>query len=595
MISHMNFKSKIKYLLTAMLLFVFGGLSCDSHSGLQSPSGTSPSLPAETKESRLETKVEESSGGIPAPAFEFTSVTDTSGIDFTYFGGPSENKSMTEQNGGGVALFDLDGDGKLDVYLVNGSHFQNEAQSNGASHRLYRQTEKWVFEEVTYPSGVEGYGFGMGVASGDYDNDGFVDFVQTGYREIHLWHNNGDGTFGEVLLPIREKLWGTSCAFADLDGDGDLDLYVCNYVDWPSEEPPCYAVGDIPIKISCSPSHYAAQADSLFQNLGQGDFVEVGAEAGVGDPHLGSGLAVTIVDLDQDGLLDIYVANDQMLNYLFTNQGGLKFVEEGVMKGVAFSEGGELGAGMGIGCADYNHDGRFDLCVSNFRNQANDLFQNLGASGFITANKKVGIDRYSSSVLGFATIFQDFDLDGDPDLFVANGHIWDLTATGREYPYRMHPHLLLNGEANRFSLCQAGEYFHQKRLGRSAAFGDIDNDRDVDLIVTHLDDRVELLRNDVGPKDSVQFKLIGTRSARQPLGATVAIRILEEWYVSHVPSGGSFQASHDDRVVFATDGVSVLDEVRVEWPGNQAETWQEVPTREVISLIEGRSEFVLSE
>lgn len=522
--------------------------------------------------------------------FHFTTMTGQCGIDFRYYGNPSSQHYMTEQNGGGVALFDCDGDGRLDVFLVNGSHFEKPAQQAGATNRLYQQRDDWQFEDVTLPAGLEAYGFGMGCAAADYDNDGFSDLFVAYYGRNRLWHNNGDGTLQEVTTEagVGDDRWGTSAAFADLDGDGNLDLFVCNYVDWPSNEPPCYTIGPNPLPIPCSPVHYSAQPDLLYRNLGQGDFVEIGAEAGVAIPEKGKGLAVAIADLDQDGLLDVYVANDQTLNFLFRNLGGMRFAEEGVVKGVAFSDGGKLGAGMGIGCADYNRDGRFDLCVSNFRNQVNDVFLNLGESGFIATNAELGIDDLSHSVLSFAILFQDFNLDGWPDMFVANGHIWDLRPSGRQYPYKMLPQLLRNDRGKRFAAVAAGEYFAQRRLGRAAAYGDLDNDGDADLVVTHMENPAAVLQND-GQRAgrSLRLRLIGVRSARQPLGVRVDVRCADEWLVTQVPAGGSFQASHDPRVIVPVLGNATVDEVRVHWSPSYVESWQNLPTGELATLVEG--------
>ena len=330
------------------------------------------------------------------PPFSFAWMTPQSGIDFVYYGAPSDEKYMTDQNGGGVGLIDFDLDGQLDLFFVNGSHFERPAKGLSQSNRIYRALGDFQYEDVTLSAGLMAHGFGMGCAAGDYDNDGFTDLFVAYYGRDRLWRNNGDGTFSEMTdeAGVGSDRWGTSAAFADLDGDGLLDLYVVNYVDWTADVPPCHPLGHPEITTSCSPMERTGQADLLYRNTGSGQFEEVGKQAGIARVPDGTGLALAVADLDGDGRLDIYVANDTSPNFLYRNQGDMRFEEVAVTEGVAVSNDGTVGAGMGIACADYDRNGYLDLAVTNFRNQVNSVFANLGQAGFAATNTTIEKVRF---------------------------------------------------------------------------------------------------------------------------------------------------------------------------------------------------------
>ncbi|WP_197998848.1 CRTAC1 family protein [Gimesia aquarii] len=532
-----------------------------------------------------------------ASPFQFTSIAKESGIDFIYYGNPSPQHYMVEQNGGGVAFFDFDCDGRLDIFFANGSHFDHPAEQAEEFHQLYRSaglsSKKLDFDKVTAPAGLKKTGFGMGIACGDYDNDGFVDLYLCAYGKNSFWQNNGDGTFSDVTDQTKtgDEHWGTSAAFADLDGDGNLDLYVTNYVEYSRNDPPCYTtLNSQRLKISCGPIGRIAQPDVLYKNLGDGTFSDESAQSGITQPAAGKGLAVQIVDLDNDGLLDIFVANDTTDNFFFRNSGELHFEEQGLIQGVAVGDNGLPQSSMGIACADFNKNGHFDLFITNFENSPNDFYEQIEPGIFLASNSRLGLDTASRPMLAFGTVAADFNLDQWPDLFIANGHIWDLNRQKTEHEYEMTQQLYLNQSGTRFVdvSSNSGSYFKEKFLGRAVAVGDVDNDGDSDLVTSHEIKPAALLRNDSSRAGkSLRIKLIGVKEARQPLGITIKVFIDKDKQIFNVPAGGSFQSSNDPRVLVPIDKATSIDRITVSWPSGQNEHWKNIPVREELILVEG--------
>lgn len=530
--------------------------------------------------------------------FRFTDITQTSGVDFTYYGNPSPQHYMVEQNGGGVACFDYDQDGQLDLFFSNGSHFDQPADKAGQTNQLYRATgqpgKTLQYTPVAAHAGVNTSGFGMGGACGDFDNDGFVDLYLCAYGKNTFWKNNGDGTFTDITEQTDTgdaKHWGTSAAFGDLDGDGDLDLYVTNYVEYAESDPPCYTtLHGRRIKISCGPIGRTAEPDVLFQNSGDGNFADRSADAGITKPEAGKGLAVQIVDLDGDGLLDIFVANDMTDNFFFRNQGDFKFEEEALVQGVAVGDNGMPQSSMGIACADYNRNGRFDLFVTNFENSPNDFYEQIDSGIFLTSNTRLGLDTNSRPKLAFGTIAADFNLDQWPDLFIANGHIWDLNDGQTEHEYEMTQQIYLNQQGRRFVDVsrESGSYFQEQVLGRAVASADLDNDGDTDLVCLPELKPATLLQNDSPHTgNSVRIKLIGTNSAREPLGVTLKATVDGVEQIFCVPAGGSFQSSSDSRVIIPTGDAKQIERLTVVWPDGKSEHWKQIPVELQVTLIQG--------
>ncbi len=558
------------YLLLAILVLI----------GCQDASNEQPSSIVGSAEVTRSQPVPTASNGqeVSSGTLRFTDISEQSHFRFRYYGAPSAEQYMTEQNGGGIAVADFDRDGICDIFLANGSHFKDEATSEKHIGAFYRGIDGLRFEECARRANVIAVGHGMGCAVGDIDNDGFPDLYLAYYGRTQMWHNNGDGTFDDITVEsgVSDDLWSTSAAFADVNADGLLDLFVVTYVTWLPTDPLCNDPDHPAVRRTCSPMDRQAQPDRLFINLGDGRFAERGAESGVADIVEGKGLAVEIVDLTGDGHLDIYVANDTTANQLFVKRDASQFEEIGMRAGVAVSSDGIRGASMGIGASDFNQDGNFDLVVTNFRHQVKDLYSGLGGENFVAVNMDTGLDMLTRRYLSFGVVFQDFDLDGWPDLFIANGHIWDLTSLGPQYEYEMPASLLQNRDGKAFSDQghSGGSYFASKRLGRAVAYGDVDNDGDFDLIIQHVGSDAVLLRNDSRSiAQGRRLRFVGTSSVRDPLGCRVEAVVSGKMRAFHLPSGGSFQASHDPRVIVPVPTGQEITEISLVWPNGSKESW----------------------
>jgi hypothetical protein len=529
-----------------------------------------------------------------APTIRFADVTSDSGIEFQWSGGPTSQHCMPEQNGGGIALFDYDNDTLADVVLTDCGVFDGSGPQVAAATRLYRNHGDCRFTEASLHAELTDMASAMGAAAGDFNSDGFTDLFVACFGENLLYINRGDGTFSNETTEagIEGSHWSCSAAIADLNGDGLLDIYVANYVDWRPDSPPCHNSAHPELQQICSPAGFNAEPDALYVNLGNGVFADHGVSAGVAENKNGMGLAVDVADYSEDGRLDVFVANDTTPNSLFINRGDLQFDDSAVSMGVAVSSDGTHGASMGTASADFNRDSHLDLFVTNFRNQVNDLFSGTGEAGFIPAGSFSGIDLSSRDKLAFGAVFRDFDLDGWPDLFVANGHIWNLTPENDHFNYQMHPDILRNLQGRTFENVRstAGSYFANKWLGRSVAAGDIDGDAIPDLVVQHVGAPTAILKN-VSPLKSrgVLLTIIGTTHCRAPLGCRVTVSAENVDTVRCIPSGGSFQASHDSRLTLVVPESGAIDQVEIVWPDASKSVWRQIDVSRAgnIVLVEG--------
>jgi tetratricopeptide (TPR) repeat protein len=520
------------------------------------------------------------------------------GLSMIYDNDRTPRCRMPETMGGGVGLIDYDGDGWLDVYVVQGGPFPDpETVRRGALEqrdRLFRNRRDGTFEDVTERSGLGACagGYGHGVAVGDYDSDGRPDLFVTRWRSYALYRNRGDGTFEDAtekagLGGVRD--WPTSAAFADLDGDGDLDLYVCHYAAWdPATSGPCPHPLQAEKFMYCGPRTFDAMPDHVFRNDG-GRFFDVSEHAGINAADReGRGLGVVAADLDGDGKVDIFVANDLTANFLFHNEGGFRFREVGIEAGVATNADGGYLAGMGVACGDLDGDGRPDLAVTNFYGESTTFYRNLGGGQFADHSSAVGLTAASRYLLGFGAVFLDANNDGWLDLATANGHVNDLRP---HVPYAMPAQLLL-GEGSgtgrlRDVSSQAGEPWSVPRLGRGLAAGDLDNDGRLDLLLVSEGAPLAYLHHQGPATRFLTLRLEGTKSNRDGVGASVSVVAGGHRQVAQRFGGGSFLSASDQRLHFGMGAETRAQSVEVRWPSGQVDVHHDLASDTAWLLREG--------
>ena len=537
----------------------------------------------------------------------FADRTVASGLDFVHFNGMSGEFYFPEMIGAGVALLDYDGDGDLDAYFVQGRPLDGDAPRDRAAGplpaggRLYRNdTDDSVgrsrvprFADVTDESGIEARGYGMGVSTGDVDNDGWVDIYLTNYGPNQLLRNNGDGTFEDVSSAsgADDPGWGVSAAFVDYDRDGWLDLYVGNYVRFDvAANQRC--TGLTGRQDYCTPEVYAPQTDRLYRNREDGTFEDVTTRALAGTTF-GPALGVSTADFDGDGWIDIYVANDGRANLLWMNQQDGTLVDRALLSGSAVSADGRPEASMGVDAADFDHDGDEDLFMTHLPNEGNNLYVNDGSGLFEDFSASSGLGPASLGYTGFGTAWVDYDNDGWLDIFAVNGAIEAIRARlGEAFPYDERNLLFRNLRGHRFEDVSgpAGGAFERSDVSRGAAFGDIDNDGDVDVLVNNVNGRASLLLNNVGNrKHWVGLRLVGTRAPRDMLGARVGIvRHDGSTIWRRVRADGSYASANDPRLLVGLGDQADAPDVQVRWPGGQVETWRAVPVDQWTTLTEGQ-------
>jgi tetratricopeptide (TPR) repeat protein len=519
----------------------------------------------------------------------FVDDANSAGLAFTFRNGETPIRQMPVALSGGVALLDYDGDGWLDVFALQGGTFPPEPGAAPFGDRLYRNRGDGTFEDVTGRSGLAALrgGYGQGVAVGDVDNDRRPDLFVTRWRRYALYYNRGDGTFEDVTQAWGlggDRDWPTSSAFADLDGDGDLDLYVCHYVAWDAEDPRLCRNQATYAFMSCNPLTCPARPDHVFRN-DRGRFTDVTSDAGILDRN-GRGLGVVAADFDDDGKIDLFVANDKSANYLFHNLGGFRFEEVGESAGVAASAEGGYQAGMGVACGDVDGDGRLDLAVTNYYGESTTLYRNLGSGLFTDRTAATGLGGASRLLLGFGAAFLDADNDGRLELLTANGHTDDLGDT----PFRMPAQLLVGSDDGRFLdvTDTSGPAMSIRHLGRGLAVGDLDNDGRTDALLVAQNEPIVFLHNQTEPKGhGVRFRLEGRRSNRDGVGARVTIRVGTQRRLGERYGGGSYLSACDPRLHFGLGTARRIDEVEVRWPSGQVDIFRDLEPDETYHLGEG--------
>jgi len=526
----------------------------------------------------------------------FADITAKVGIDFRGIASHTSKKYLLETMGSGVAVFDYDNDGRLDIFAVNGAPLSDPTspgtipKKTGPQYwnRLYHQKKDGTYEDVTQKAGLQGVGYGFGVAVGDYDNDGYEDLYVTAYGSNKLYHNNGDGTFTDVTesAGVAGSGWSTSAAWVDLDNDGLLDLVVLRYVQWDFDETWCgeHREG---YRAYCHPDIYKAISPLVYHNDGNGHFTEVGEKFGLAKP--GKGLGIAVADYDRDGLIDLFIANDSMPEFLYRNKGGAKFEEVALLAGVAVDADGHAYAGMGVEFADYNNDGFPDIVVTDLASQIYALYRNSRNGLFEYDSFATGLTRMTMNHSGWGIRFLDFDNDGWKDLLVAQGHDLDtIELTFPSFHYR-EPMLLARNNQGVFSdvSSEAGTVFQQAWVGRGLAIGDLDNDGRLDAVVTTNDGPLYVLHNEtVSQNHWLLLKLVGHKSNRDGIGAEIKVVTAAGPQYQTVTTAGSYLSSSDKRVHFGLGGATSAQSIEIRWPSGLRQILKDVPGDQILQVDE---------
>lgn len=530
----------------------------------------------------------------PARPALFADVTRESGLGFQHRHGGSGRKYTVETMGAGGCFFDYDGDSWPDIYLVNGANLPGSRIVPDPVNRLYRNRGDGTFEDVTVHAGVGDTGYGMGCSSADVDNDGDLDLYVTNFGPNVLYSNNGDGTFRNVTSSsgLGDPMWGTSSAFADFDGDGDLDLYLCNYVDFTLENNKWCGDYRRGLKSYCHPDVYEGQPDRLFRNEGNGRFTDITRKAGLFRPG-GKGLGVVWSDYDRDGRIDLYVANDSTPNFLFHNQGDGTFIETTLVAGVGYSEDGRAEAGMGTDFGDFDNDGFMDIFVANLSGETNTLYRNNGDGTFSNRTYEAGLGEISLLFLGFGVDFLDYDNDGDQDLLVVNGHVLDdIEEYNDAVTFAERNFLFRNQGKGRFLEVgrEIGIDFGLPNVGRGLAVADYDRDGDLDLLITTSNGPPRLLRNDrLNRNHWIHLLLTRAGGNRWSVGTRVTVVAGSLKQVREVRAGSSYLSQNELGMHFGLGSFSRVDRIEVEWPGGEKETFLDLPVDQFITLRQGSS------
>jgi enediyne biosynthesis protein E4 len=538
----------------------------------------------------------EGQGHSTSNAEAFVDITQRVGVNFQYRSSHTSKKYLLETMGPGVALFDYDNDARLDIYLVNGAPLADPTPKGTIPvktgpqywNHLYHQKSDGTFDDVTEKAGLQGAGYGMGVAVGDYDNDGYEDLYVTAYGGNKLYHNNGDGTFTDVTQKagVAASGWSTSAAWVDLDGDGFLDLVLLRYLDWGFDDIWCGEHKD-GYRAYCHPDYFKPVVPLVYHNNENGIFTEVGQKIGLSKS--GKGLGLAIADYDHDGHVDLVVANDSMFEFLYHNKGDGNFEEVALAAGVAVDLDGRTYAGMGVDFADYNNDGWPDIAVTALANQRYALYQNNGDGTFTYATQNIGVGSITLTHSGWGVRFLDYDNDGWKDLLIAQGH--DLDTIELNYPnlrYR-EPMLLARNTGHGFVDVspQAGSVFRQAWVARGMAIGDIDNDGRLDAVVTTNDGPVHILHNETATQNHwILLKLVGHKSNRDAIGASVTFTTSSGSQYATVSTASSYLSASDKRVHFGAGQEKTVQKIEIRWPSGIMQTLKDIPADQILQIDE---------
>jgi hypothetical protein len=532
----------------------------------------------------------------PGSRVVFTDVTASTRITFAHVFSP-EKKYIVESMSGGVALLDFDKDGWLDVYLANSPTVATAGNPAAARSELWRNNRDGTFIDVTERAGVGSPGWAMGVATGDYDNDGWEDLYVTCFGANHLYRNNGDGTFTDVTARagVGDARWSTGAAFGDYDNDGKLDLFVANYIDLRLDALPEFGSGKNclfrGLAVQCGPRGLKGAGDSLYHNNGDGTFTDVSTAAGVADPALRFGMGVAWCDVNEDGRIDLFVANDSGPNFLYRNNGNGTFTDVGLASGTALSENGAEQASMGVAIGDYDHRGRWNIVVTNFSDEYNAVYRHEKDFLFTDASYATRTAKPSLPFVGWGVELFDYDNDGWQDLMVANGHVYpQLEKAGLELTYRQRKLFYRNDRDGTFSEIgqDLGPALNTPAASRGAAFGDLDNDGDIDVVINNLDGPLTVLRNDGGNSNNfLVIDLVGRKSNRSAFGARVKVVAGDLTQIDERRSGGSYLSQNDTRLHVGVEKRQKVDRVEVRWPGGAVETLTDIEANRFITITEG--------